>query len=210
MSRPDQAVFRLPASALFIPILLFFVATPVATGAPPWTLLVYLLPLYALGYVYWTKTVADDTSIRANMPLGRRRILWADLDGFEFQGPRWAVAVTMDGRRTRLPMVRPRDLRRLAAVSGGRLYLGEDAAEQAEAAASEGSLSSSIGAGGHVGADVPAGAAEVASPSVDLADSTGAVTDGPGRHQPGDVPLAADPPHQDEPVHPTAGAGQPE
>jgi hypothetical protein len=95
----------------------------------------YLLPLYALFYVFWTRTVADPHAITAYLPYQRRRIPWADLDGFEFHGPRWAIAVTLDGGRYRLPMVRPRDLPRLAAVSGGRLSLGDRAPEQAKNAA---------------------------------------------------------------------------
>lgn len=146
MSRPEQAVFRLPVSALFIPIGLFVVATPLA-AASVWTLPLYLLPIYGLFYVLITRTVADDRTIAAHIPLRTRRIAWADLDGFEFQGPRWAIAVTHEGKRIRLPMVRPRDLRRLAQVSGGRLYLGEDAAEQAELAADESSGTTRLPAG---------------------------------------------------------------
>lgn len=146
MSRPEQAVFRLPGSALFIPIGLFIVATPLA-AASVWTLPLYLLPVYGLFYVLITRTVADDRTIAAHIPLRTRRIAWADLDGFEFQGPRWAIAVTHEGKRIRLPMVRPRDLRRLAQVSGGRLYLGEDAAEQAELAADESSGTTRLPAG---------------------------------------------------------------
>ncbi len=134
MARPDRAVFRLPASAVFIPLLLFIVTTPLAT-AGPYTLPLYLLPCYGVFYVFWTRTTADAHSITARLPLGRRRIVWADLDGFEFAGSRWAVAVGHDGRRTRLPMIRPRDLPRLAEVSGGRLFLSPAATESAEQAA---------------------------------------------------------------------------
>lgn len=146
MSRPEQAVFRLPVSALFIPIGLFVFATPLAS-ASVWTVALYLLPIYGLIYVLVTRTVADDRMIVARTPISRRRIAWADLDGFEFQGQRWAIAVTLDGKRIRLPMVRPRDLRRLAEVSGGRLYLGEDAAAAAEQADSESAALTSLKAG---------------------------------------------------------------
>ncbi len=136
MSHPDRALFRQPASALFLPVLLFIITTPLAT-AERWTLVFYLIPIVALFYALWTRTAADAHAITVYNLRGRRRILWADLDGFEFHGPRWAIAVTMDGKRIRLPMVRPRDLSRLAAVSGGRLSLGEqpapgDAAEEGE------------------------------------------------------------------------------
>ena len=58
---------------------------------------------------------------------------WTDMDGLAFQDSRWAVAVGTDGRRLRLPMIRPRDLPRLAAVSGGSLDLrSREAAEPVE------------------------------------------------------------------------------
>ncbi len=136
MPQREHATFRLPASALFIPVLVLLITAPLAS-ASVWTVGLFLLPVYALFYVFWTRTVADAHSITAYLPLRRRRIQWADLDGFEFHGARWAIAVTLDGARFRLPMVRPRDLARLAAVSGGRLALGEGAAA-AEAASNSG------------------------------------------------------------------------
>ena len=133
MTPVDRAVFRLPGSALFVPILLFVIITPLAS-ASVWTVWLYVVPVLALVYVFWTRTAADLHAITVYDQRGKRRIPWADLDGFEFHGPRWALAVTLDGRKIRLPMVRPRDLPRLAEVSGGRLYLGETAVEDAEAA----------------------------------------------------------------------------
>ena len=50
MSRPDRAVFRLPAVALFLPILLFFCITPLATAGPWWGVL-FAVPVGALVWV---------------------------------------------------------------------------------------------------------------------------------------------------------------
>jgi hypothetical protein len=191
MPAPDKAVFRLPTSALFIPLGLFVFATPLA-AASVWTLPLYLLPVYGLFWVLVTRTVADDRTIEAHLPLRTRRIPWADLDGFEFQGPRWAIAVTQEGKRIRLPMVRPRDLRRLAEVSGGRLYLGEDAAAQAEEAADASSASTSLRTGAPPAGDTatvptdaptpPDGTAEAApaapEPTTDDSPGTPPGTDG--------------------------------
>jgi hypothetical protein len=134
MTPARRAQFRLPGSALFIPIMLFIITTPLASAAV-WLMWLWLLPLLGLVYVFWTKTVADDREIVVYDQRGRRSLAWADLDGFEFHGSRWAIAVLSDGHRVRLPMVRPRDLPRLAEVSGGRLYLGPDAVEAADTAA---------------------------------------------------------------------------
>lgn len=127
MSRSERAVFRLPGVALIIPFLLFVCVTPLANAGADFWLALYVFPAVGLAYILLTRTVADAEAIRTTGLLGGRRIAWADLDGLEFHGPRWAIAVGTSGRRFRLPMVRPRDLPRLAQVSGGRLLLGRDA-----------------------------------------------------------------------------------
>jgi len=122
---PARAVFRQPWSALAIPLLVFMITTPLATALPILNLL-FLLPLVALIYVLWVRTVVDAQHLTVYSLRGRRQLPWAELDGLEFRGPRWATAVTLSGDRFRLPMIRPRDLPRLASVSGGRLLLGDD------------------------------------------------------------------------------------
>lgn len=129
MSDVDRAVFRLPWVAVIFPLLLFLMATPLAAyqadggSYNPFLLALYLVPVLGLVYVLRTRTVVTRTQLTAVTLLTRRRIGWDELDGFEFRGSRWAVAVTTAGRRVRMPMIRPRDLPRLAAVSGGRLHL---------------------------------------------------------------------------------------
>lgn len=127
VTRPERAVFRLPVISVLIPFLAFVCITPLANAGAPVFLAFYLLPVVGLAYILITRTVADSTSIRALGLQGIRRIAWSDLDGLEFHGSRWATAVRLDGRRIRLPMIRPRDMHRLAAVSGGRLLIGKDA-----------------------------------------------------------------------------------
>lgn len=129
MSDVRRAVFRLPWVALIFPVLLFVMVTPLAAYKPdngtynPFLLALYVIPVLGVAYVAVTSTLVTSTELVARTLLGRRRISWAELDGFEFRGSRWALAVSTSGTRTRLPMVRPRDLPRLAAVSGGRLNL---------------------------------------------------------------------------------------
>lgn len=122
-----KAVFRLPGVSFLIPFLFFIAVTPLANAGADAFLALYLIPLVGLIYILITRTVADPNQIRTMGLLGGRKIPWSELDGLEFRGPRWAIAVALDGRRVRLPMVRPRDLPRLAAVSGGRLLVGRDA-----------------------------------------------------------------------------------
>ncbi len=127
MPRPDRVVFRLPPVSLFIPLLVLVLVTPLATAGSSWFRALFLLPAIALAYILLTATIADGRQIRTTGLRGGRKFTWAELNGFEFHGQRWATAVGLDGSRVRLPMVRPRDLPRLAAVSGGRLTLGPDA-----------------------------------------------------------------------------------
>ncbi len=131
MAKVDRAVFRLPVVALLIPVVLAVFATPLATVGGGWIWL-YALPVLVLVYVLITRTVADPTGVRTSGVTGLHRLGWIEMDGLEFSGSRWAVAVAHDGRRLRLPMVRPRDLPRLAAVSGGSLRFDLPADSPAE------------------------------------------------------------------------------
>jgi hypothetical protein len=118
MARPDRATFRLPAWALFLPLMLLFLITPLATVDAGWGA-AFIVPLVALIWVVITRTTATGTRLTTYGLLGRRRMEWTDLDQLEVRDSRWVVAVGNDGRRLRLPMVRPHDLRRLIEVSGG-------------------------------------------------------------------------------------------
>jgi len=126
MSRPDRAVFRLPAASLFLPALLFFCITPLATAGPWWGVL-FAVPAGALIWILVTRTSATAKGVTAHSLLGAKRMSWPDLDRLEFNDSRWAIAVGTDGRRLRLPMVRPRDIPVLTSVAGGGLLLGADA-----------------------------------------------------------------------------------
>ena len=122
MSRPDRATFRLPPAALFFPVLLLLCVIPLATVGGAWGVM-FVVPVLALAWVIVTRTTASTSTITAHGLLGSHRMAWTEMDGLELKDSRWAVAVATDGRRLRLPMVRPRDLPRLAAVSGGSLRL---------------------------------------------------------------------------------------
>jgi hypothetical protein len=126
MARSDRATFRLPAVALFVPVLLFVCITPLATVDGAWWVL-YIVPVLALVWVLITHTTATAERITTYGLLGTRKMTWAELDQLELPDARWAIAVAQDGRRLRLPMVRPRDVPRLVAVSGGSLRLGDSA-----------------------------------------------------------------------------------
>jgi membrane protein implicated in regulation of membrane protease activity len=131
-----RAVFRLPAASVLLPVLVMLCVTPLATAGGTWAIL-FVLPIVLLAYIVYTRTVADPQRLTVHTLLGRRQMAWADTAGLEFHDSRWAIAVGSDGTRMRLPMVRPRDLPRLVAVSGGSLTLdhGPDAPPSPEQAA---------------------------------------------------------------------------
>ncbi|MEP6562688.1 MAG: PH domain-containing protein, partial [Nakamurella sp.] len=134
MARSDRATFRLPAAALFVPVLLFVCITPLATVGGQWWVL-YIVPVLALVWVLITHTRATADRITTFGLLGSKAMTWAELDQLELPDARWAIAVGQDGRRLRLPMVRPRDVPRLVAVSGGSLRLDDPAVNNAGSAA---------------------------------------------------------------------------
>lgn len=118
---PQRAVFRMPFIAVvLLPILAAFCLGPVATVNVWWALL-FVVPVLIGVAVLLTRTEVDGEAITVHGLRPKRRLPWPELDRLEFSGPRWAVAVGTDERRIRLPMVRPRDLPVLAAVSGGYL-----------------------------------------------------------------------------------------
>lgn len=125
LRRPTRRVsYRLPAWALIFPVIALLCTIPLATaGGVSW--IVFGIPFLVLVSVLMTRTTADARALTATGLWRRRSIPWAELDRLEFTGTRWAVAVTGDGRRVRLPMVRPRDLPAITAVAGGELLLDE-------------------------------------------------------------------------------------
>jgi hypothetical protein len=131
MARSDRATFRLPAVALFVPVLLFVCITPLATADGTWWVL-YIVPVLGFAWVLITHTTATADRMTTYGLLGTRTMTWKELDQLELPDARWAIAVAQDGRRLRLPMVRPRDIPTLVAVSGGSLRLGKATAEDAE------------------------------------------------------------------------------
>lgn len=120
MALPRRAVFRLPGIALIFPALLWFCVVPLASLGD-WWLLMYLVPVVGLAWILLTRTTADPDGLRVGTLRGRQTLAWDTIEHLELDGPRWLVAVQQNGRRTRLPMVLPRDLPRLSTASGGAL-----------------------------------------------------------------------------------------
>ena len=86
----------------------------------PWLALLWLLPVLGLAAALRSGVDADRAGLRVRGPLSSRVLGWDDIRGLRIRrNTVWAVGT--DGSAVRLPVVRPRHLPLLAAVSGGRL-----------------------------------------------------------------------------------------
>ncbi|TFV55476.1 PH domain-containing protein [Geodermatophilus sp. DF01-2] len=107
-------VALLPAAFLLVCVL------PLATAAP-WTLVFLLLPVLAAAWVLRVGVDVDDRGLIVRSLAAARRVPWSEVAGIRVaeSGQLWLV--TTHGTELRLPVLRGRDLPRLAEVSGGRI-----------------------------------------------------------------------------------------
>ena len=104
-------------------------AVPLAFAAPPWTVLLLLIPLAVALWVLRVGVDISDDGLTARSLIGERRVPWAEVAGIRVapRGDLWLV--TTRDTEVRLPVMRARDLPRLAAVSGGRIDVPEPPAQ---------------------------------------------------------------------------------
>jgi hypothetical protein len=116
----SPARFRMSRTALLPVVLLLLCTIPVAT-ATPWTAVLFLVPLVAAVWVVRVGVDVDDEGLTVRSLLGQRRVGWDELAGIRVadKGSLWLL--TTAGTQVRLPVLRTRDLPRLAAVSDGRI-----------------------------------------------------------------------------------------
>jgi hypothetical protein len=115
------ARLRLSRTALMPVIVLAVCCIPVAAVAPPWSLLLLLVPLALAVWVVRVGVDIGDDGLAIRSLAGRREVPWGEVSGIRVgrRGDLWVV--TTQGTEVRLPVLRPRDLPRLAALSGGRI-----------------------------------------------------------------------------------------
>jgi len=114
------ARLRMSRTALLPVAVLFVCVLPLAT-VHVWTLVFLLLPVAVAAVVLRTGIDVDDAGITVRSAVGRRLVGWDELAGVRVgrRGDLWLV--TRQGTEVRLPVLRTRDLPRLAALSGGRI-----------------------------------------------------------------------------------------
>jgi lysylphosphatidylglycerol synthetase-like protein (DUF2156 family) len=114
------ARLRMSRTALLPVALLAVCAVPLATVSA-WTLLLLLVPVVVTAWVLRVGVDVGDDGLTVRSMVGRRRVSWDELAGIRVapRGELWLV--TTGGTEVRLPVMRARDLPRLAALSGGRI-----------------------------------------------------------------------------------------
>ncbi|TDD52021.1 PH domain-containing protein [Saccharopolyspora elongata] len=113
--------FRITPVALLGVLAVIICATPLATTAGTWALLIYLIPLGLAVWILRTRTTFDAQQVVARTMFGRTKFGWDDVVSLRLDEKRWLKAVLRSGKEVQLPAVRVRDLPRVAAISGGRL-----------------------------------------------------------------------------------------
>jgi hypothetical protein len=97
---------------------------PLATVSG-WLLLLLLVPAAAAAWVVRVGVDIDDDGITVRSAIGQLRVPWNRLAGIRIdpRGGLWMVTTT--GTEVHLPVLRVRDLPRLATLSGGRIEIPE-------------------------------------------------------------------------------------
>ena len=114
------ARLRMSRVALLPVVFLVVCVLPLAVAAS-WTLVFLLVPVLAAAYVLRVGVDVGDGGVTVHSLTGSRAVPWDDVAGIRVgeRGDLWLV--TARGTELRLPVLRARDLPRLAAVSGGRI-----------------------------------------------------------------------------------------
>lgn len=102
------------AFGLFI-VLFLVLAAPLALG---WLL---LIPLFGFYWVARVRTIVDEDGVIARAPFATTTVPWSKVAGIRFRNRKWARLVLTDGKEVALPNVGFKQIRLVAAASGGRI-----------------------------------------------------------------------------------------
>ena len=115
------ARWRMTRLALLPVLVLGVCVLPLASAAAPWTPVFLVVPAPAAAWVLRVGLDVADDGVPVRSPIAARHVAWSEVAGIRVaeRGVLWLV--TTRGTGIRLPVLRARDLPRLAAVSGGRI-----------------------------------------------------------------------------------------
>ena len=116
----SPARLRMNRTALIPVGFLALCAVPLAFAAP-WTPVLLVVPLVVAVWVLRVGVDIADDGLTVRSLVGERRVPWSELAGIRVarRGELWLV--TTHGTEVRVPVMRARDLPRLAELSGGRI-----------------------------------------------------------------------------------------
>ena len=114
------ARLRMSRTALLPVAVLAVCAVPLAFAAP-WALVVLLVPVVVAAWVLRVGVDIGDDGITVRSLIGQRRVPWDELAGIRVAEDHRLWLVTTRGTEVRVPVMRARDLPRLAELSGGRI-----------------------------------------------------------------------------------------
>ena len=123
------ARLRMSRTALLPVAVLAVCAVPLAFAAP-WTLVVLLVPAVVAAWMLRVGVDIGDDGITVRSLVGRRRVPWSELAGIRVAEDHRLWLVTTHGTEVRVPVMRARDLPRLAELSGGRIAVPAPPADQ--------------------------------------------------------------------------------
>lgn len=116
----SPARLRMSRTAL-IPILVLLVGMVPVLAAAPWTVVLLLVPAALTAWVLRIGVDVGDAGITVRSVVGRRHVPWPELAGIRVT-PNGGLRLVTTGRtEVALPVLRARDLPRLADLSGGRI-----------------------------------------------------------------------------------------
>jgi hypothetical protein len=114
------ARLRMSRTALVPVAFLALCVVPMAT-VTTWTLVLLLVPIAVAAWVLRVGVDITDDGLTVRSLAGKRTVAWSELVGIRVAAAGDLWLVTTGGTEVRLPVMRVRDLPRLAALSGGRI-----------------------------------------------------------------------------------------
>jgi Bacterial PH domain len=104
-----------------LPVLFLGVCVLPLASAAVWTLVFLLVPVLAAAWVLRVGVDVGDDGVTVRSLAAARHVPWPEVAGIRVAERGDLYLVTTRGTEVRLPVLRTRDLPRLAAASGGRI-----------------------------------------------------------------------------------------
>ena len=111
---------RMSRTAL-LPVAFLAIAVVPLAAATPWLLVLLAVPVLLALWVLRVGVDVGDDGVTVRTLAGARTVGWPELAGIRVGDDAGLWLVTTGGTQVRLPVLRTRDLPRLASISGGRI-----------------------------------------------------------------------------------------